>query len=230
MLKRRLQFNLILLALIPLFVFSGCAAKTPGETVSTTGSVAVSETVVSAAADSTAVTAQQTGEASTAGEPASTGETNKTTGTAAALPAETTQSDTVELKVTCAEAIEYIKQNNIKGYENVVPDNGIILDQKDIRLQDKDSVMSILIRTLNANRIVYKVDNGTYVKTIQGLTAKSKDFGEQSGWLYSVNGITPPNIGAANYTVYDPGNPGKQPVLKPGDVIEFRFVTKQAYF
>jgi hypothetical protein len=226
--KRRIQLNLILLVLITLLVFSGCSVKAPGKTVDTISLSGEPGSASSTAVDSETGTKQQTTEASTAGATLSPGETNNTTG-ATTQPA-TTASDSVTVKVTCAEAVEYIKQHNIKGYESVVPANGIILEQQGIKLQENDSVMSVLIRTLNANGIAYKVDNGIYVQTIKGLTAKSKDFGQQSGWLYSVNDITPPNIGAASYTVYDSNHPEKQPVLKPGDVIEFKFVTKQTYF
>ncbi|HQH62658.1 MAG TPA: DUF4430 domain-containing protein [Clostridiales bacterium] len=113
--------------------------------------------------------------------------------------------------------MEYIREHNVEGYERIVPASGIMLEEKNIPLQSGDSVLSVLKRVLDARGIVYKADGG-YVSNIGGLAAKAKAFGEQSGWLYSVNGVTPPNIGSAAYK------------LKAGDTVEFRFVTEYTPF
>jgi len=190
----------------------------PAETaaVETTASVATTQSEQTI----TPTTAPATSEGeSTATRAATTRETAATT----TKPAVTTQAttakpaDTVSLTVQCHKAVEYIQQHNVEGYDRIVPADGIMLAEKNIPLQSGDSVLSVLKRALDARGIVFKADGG-YVSNIGGLAAKAKDFGEQSGWLYSVNGVTPPNVSSASYK------------LKPGDTVEFRFVTEYTPF
>ena len=48
--------------------------------------------------------------------------------------------------------------------------------------------MKVIKRALKANNITYSIDSGGYIKKINGLG--EFDCGQQSGWLYRVNGIT----------------------------------------
>jgi len=191
---------------------STAAITTAAETSAGTTAVTTTQTTQTGAA-----TTQADGETGTRATtvPETTAVTTKPAATTQA--ATTKPAGTVSLTVQCHKAVEYIQQNNIKGYDRIVPANGIMLAEKNIPLQNGDSVLSVLKRVLDAHSMIYKADGG-YVSNIGGLAAKAKAFGEQSGWLYSVNGVTPPNVSSAAY------------ILKAGDVIEFRFVTEYTPF
>ncbi|NSJ90853.1 DUF4430 domain-containing protein, partial [Coprococcus sp. MSK.21.13] len=90
----------------------------------------------------------------------------------------------------------------IEGYK------GLILDAKDIKAKEGETVAEIFERVLNEKKIEY-INKGGYISMIGGQ--EEKDRGTYSGWKYSVNGKFP-NIGVAGY------NP------KKGDNIRFIFV------
>lgn len=73
-----------------------------------------------------------------------------------------------------------------------VPSNGIIYSQK-IEIKSGDDVLKILKRT----GIRIDVQSG-YVRGIDNLY--EFDCGQNSGWLYKVNGVRP-NVGASKYKV-----------------------------
>ncbi|RXI46144.1 hypothetical protein DP130_11305 [Clostridium tetani] len=90
----------------------------------------------------------------------------------------------------------------IEGYK------GLILDAKDIKAKESETVAEIFERVLNEKKIEY-INKDGYISMIGGQ--EEKDRGTYSGWKYSVNGKFP-NIGVAGY------NP------KKGDNIRFIFV------
>lgn len=129
------------------------------------------------------------------------------------------QANFVSMVIQCKEAVEYMKANPEKTevYNNIVPADGIMLNQSNIQFQQDDTVLDILKKVTKQEKIILK-EKGGYVSNIGGLAEKAKAFGEQSGWLYSVNGVIPPNTSVAAYQV------------KEGDEIELLFVTKRTYF
>jgi hypothetical protein len=137
----------------------------------------------------------------------------------------TTKSETVSpqaigsvaMVIQCDEAVQYINDNDVKGYEGVVPQDGIMLDQAKIQVQQDDTVLELLKRVTKDNNIILIVKSSGYVSNIGGLVERSKDFGAESGWLYSVNGEYP-SVGATEYKVND------------GDKIEFKYVCKNTDF
>jgi hypothetical protein len=67
------------------------------------------------------------------------------------------------------------------------------------------TAMDVLKTVLDGAGINYVIKGGYYVSEIDGLGEFDK--GENSGWLYSVNGVTPPTTAASEYE------------LKGGDVV-----------
>ena len=122
----------------------------------------------------------------------------------------------VAIVIECKEAVEYIEANDVKGYESIVPQDGIMLKRSDIEIQDNETVLDVLKRVAKDEKIVLIAKDG-YVSNIGGLVERSKDFGPESGWLYSVNDEFP-SFGVSQYK------------LKDGDQIEFKFVTKKTDF
>lgn len=118
--------------------------------------------------------------------------------------------------IQCKEAVEYIKVHNVEGYEGIVPQDGIMLNQGNIPIQENDTVLDVLKRVTKDNNMLLIAKNG-YVSNIGGLVEKAKAFGEESGWLYSVNGVVP-SIGASQLKVKD------------GDKIEFKYICKKTNF
>ncbi|HZK38632.1 MAG TPA: DUF4430 domain-containing protein [Clostridia bacterium] len=240
--------EICLLLLIPLLLFYGCGQGKQDENVNLTGTAAGSQSSATEPFDSTRLveetslvgegTADRENTPSKATEkpgptaqsspskPTSkpTDKTVPTTQSSASKPTNNTGSDnqngnSVSMLIQCKEAVEYMKANpeKTKAYDNIVPADGIMLNQSNIQLQQGDTVLDILKRVTKQEEITL-IEKGGYVSNIGGLAEKAKAFGEQSGWLYSVNGVIPPNTGVAAYQV------------KEGDKIELLFVTKRTSF
>ncbi|WP_242222499.1 DUF4430 domain-containing protein [Bacillus cereus group sp. BfR-BA-01380] len=92
---------------------------------------------------------------------------------------------------------------------SVRDDQGAILGDTEVELQDGDTVFKVLGRTLKQKGIQMEYTgsgSGVYVQGINNLYEKAKGAG--SGWKYSVNGVVA-NMGAGRYKV------------KQGDKIEW---------
>ncbi|MGI6720719.1 MAG: S-layer homology domain-containing protein [Anaerovoracaceae bacterium] len=71
------------------------------------------------------------------------------------------------------------------------------------------TALDVLESTLKAAGIDYKIERSGYVKEIDGIGEFST--GANTGWMYSVNGTTPPTTAAADYK------------LKDGDVVRWYY-------
>lgn len=71
------------------------------------------------------------------------------------------------------------------------------------------TALDVLESTLKAAGIDYKIERSGYVKEIDGIGEFST--GTNTGWMYSVNGTTPPTTAAADYK------------LKDGDVVRWYY-------
>ena len=201
-----------------LLLLSACTGDntTKNATAATTVGGAVTGSLT--AAGITSATKTVSSQAITTFQNSGTTVTKKTTAasTSATKAAVTTHKpeNMVTLTVQCKKAVEYIKLNNVEGYDGIVPQDGIIIKQSGIRIQENENAFDVLSRILKENKILLVTDYGsTYVSNIGGLAAKSKDFGEQSGWLYSVNDVFP-TYASDKY------------ILKNGDKIAFLFSVK----
>lgn len=94
-----------------------------------------------------------------------------------------------------------------KKTESDLPADGTILKRTELTIRDGDSVLDILIRAVKRNKIPldYEGDeadslSAAYVKGIDDLY--EYDYGDQSGWLYRINGEFP-GVACGDYPVSD---------------------------
>lgn len=139
-------------------------------------------------------------------------EENKTT---AKKPAKTTV--TTSSSVTCSIEIE-CKQvlNNMDklkaGHEDFVPADGIIMSTQTITVDKSSTVYDVLKSACSKGGIAVNAEKSAYGTYIKGFNNIDEfDCGKQSGWVYTVNGSSPPKS-CDKYTV------------SQGDSIVFSFV------
>lgn len=122
------------------------------------------------------------------------------------------EKHTCTLLIECSAII-----NNIDDFDEakreIIPKNGIILDEKEVEFSEGESVFDILKRETQKNNIHMEFSftplyNSSYIEGIANIY--EFDCGELSGWMYSVNGWFP-NYGVSRYKVSD------------GDNIEFHY-------
>ncbi|MBR2133671.1 MAG: DUF4430 domain-containing protein [Eubacterium sp.] len=111
--------------------------------------------------------------------------------------------------VTCTVEIEYSQA--LKYMENPDDENGIMLSTYSVTVENGDSAYDAFYKACNENGITLNQKNtvyGIYIAGINGIN--EKEYGNGSGWIYSVNGRYPPKACSA-YTLSD------------GDHIAFRY-------
>lgn len=98
-----------------------------------------------------------------------------------------TSDETVWLSIRC---------DTVAGKNKDIPINGIILDKTELPLGDGDTVLDVLLFVTKQKKIPLDYTgesgvalNSAYIKGINNLY--EDDYGDQSGWLYSVNGEFP---------------------------------------
>ena len=96
---------------------------------------------------------------------------------------------------------------------STLPENGIIIPETQCIIHRGDTVFNVLTNSLKKNKIQYDYSGGdglsaVYVKGINNLY--EHDFGDLSGWMYSVNGDFP-QVSCSDY------------VLDDGDVICWKY-------
>ncbi len=87
-------------------------------------------------------------------------------------------------------------------------EKGTILEEKKVKLYDGDTPYSVLARELDHAVKVRGSGSKVYVYSIDGLS--EFDHGDESGWIYCVNGKSP-KVGAGSYQ------------LEKGDVVEWKY-------
>ena len=104
-----------------------------------------------------------------------------------------------------------IRCDKIVGMAEHVPSNGIVLDTTEFDIEDGDTVYSILVEAAKKHKIQFENNGSDSMAYISGINYIYEfDFGDLSGWIYTVNGQTP-SVGASQYE------------LKDGDVIEWKY-------
>lgn len=97
------------------------------------------------------------------------------------------------VSVTCQTAVEQKKAGKVKKEaEAVIPDDGIILEERTVVFNEGDSAADVLIQAGRENEIQVSVKGSkksTYVEGIGNLY--ERHCGGKSGWLFSVNGEFP---------------------------------------
>lgn len=87
----------------------------------------------------------------------------------------------------------------------LLPEDGWILPETEVALQEGDSVFDVLLHTVRTYQIHMEyadtpIYDSAYIEGIANLY--EFDAGAESGWMYQVNGVFP-NYGCSAYTVAD---------------------------
>ena len=113
-------------------------------------------------------------------------------------------SHTCTLTISCATILNNMDKLT-KGKEALVPEDGIIFRTQEVTFYEGESVYDVLQREMKKNRIHMESSftpmyNSAYIEGINNLY--EFDCGDNSGWMYSVNGWFP-NYGVSRYAVQD---------------------------
>lgn len=126
-------------------------------------------------------------------------------------PAGTENDKVCTLTIECKSVLD--NRDMLKdGHEAYVPDDGYILKDCTVAYQKGDTAYDVLKRGCENEGIKLTTkssDFGMYVGGINNLD--ELDCGNQSGWLYNVNGEDA-TVGCSDYTV------------TPGDAVTFTYV------
>ncbi|MBR6784672.1 MAG: DUF4430 domain-containing protein [Clostridia bacterium] len=97
--------------------------------------------------------------------------------------------------VTISISCEVIKDKD-KSY---IPENGIILKETEIEIENGDTVFDVLSEICKKENILFSANMG-YIEGINNIF--EMDFGKSSGWIYFVNGESP-SVGCQSYELVD---------------------------
>lgn len=142
---------------------------------------------------------------------------NKTTAAKTAKTTTTTTATTTSSTVLCSVEIECKKilsnMGNLKaGHEDFVPADGIIMSTKTVTVNNGSTAYDALKSACSKSGVTINAQNSAYGTYIAGFNNIDEfDCGRQSGWIYTVNGSSPPKS-CDKYTV------------SQGDSIVFSFV------
>lgn len=125
------------------------------------------------------------------------------------------KSYTCTFSIECSTILNNLSDLNPEKLE-IVPSNGVILPSTTVTFYEGESVFDVLQRVCKENGIHMEASwtpiyNSAYVEGIHNLY--EFDCGNQSGWMYRVNGWYP-NYGCSRYQ------------LAQGDVVEWRYTCK----
>lgn len=171
-----------------------------GGSASDAGGAASSGSASSSSAASASArggTAQGTTSGNAGGSAAKAG---KSDGSSA--PAAKTATRTVTIQIRCDTILKHKKQL-ASGKLKYVPSNGVILGTTTVAVSKGDTVFDVLKAVCDDRGIQLEysyapVYETNYVEGINNLY--QKDCGDQSGWVYKVNGWSP-NVGCSQYKV-----------------------------
>lgn len=111
-------------------------------------------------------------------------------------------ANTCTLEIRCDTLLKNLDKLS-SGKAELVPEDGILLEKTTVSFESGDSVFDVLRRCLREQNVHFeyvdaKAYGSIYIEGIGNLY--EFDCGEQSGWLYFVNGISP-GLGCSGYTV-----------------------------
>ena len=121
---------------------------------------------------------------------------------------------TCTLEIRCDTLLNHLDEMKA-GKAALVPENGQLLAETKVEFNAGDSVFDVFRQILREEKIHFEytdtqIYNSVYIEGIGNLY--EFDCGPQSGWMYSVNGVSP-SVSASAYT------------LKSGDVLVWYYVT-----
>ncbi len=193
----------LLLSATMCFCFTACSNNTQQEQSTT-----VTTTTATQAATSTTVAETTTKETTT--KPSTT-KPQTATETTTKKKVTTTKKKKKSNTVTCTVTVECNSVLNHmsdlkEGHEEFVPDDGYIIKDYTYKAKKGYTAYDALKDACKKNDIKLTAKStsyGTYVSGINNLD--EFDCGDQSGWMYSVNGQFP-NTSCGNLTVKDKDN------------------------
>lgn len=104
-----------------------------------------------------------------------------------------------------------IRCDTVAGYAEHIPDNGIILDVAEFEIAEGDTVYTLLTEAARKYKIQFENDGDSTYIYISGINYLYEfDYGDLSGWIYTVNGKRP-SVGAGEYK------------MKDGDTVEWHY-------
>ena len=111
-------------------------------------------------------------------------------------------ANTCTLEIRCDTLLKNLDRLS-SGKAELVPEDGILLEKTTVSFESGDSVFDVLRSCLREQNVHFeyvdaKAYGSIYIEGIGNLY--EFDCGEQSGWLYFVNGISP-GLGCSGYTV-----------------------------
>lgn len=188
------------------FCFTACSNNTQQEQSTT-----VTTTTATQAATSTTVAETTTKETTTKPSTTKAQTTTETTTKKKKATATTTKKKKKSNTVTCTVTVEctsllYHMDKLKEGHEEFVPDDGYIIKDYTYKAKKGYTAYDALKDACKKNDIkltARSTSYGTYVSGINNLD--EFDCGDQSGWMYSVNGQFP-NTSCGNLTVKDKDN------------------------
>lgn len=102
---------------------------------------------------------------------------------------------TAKITIECKTAAEKKSTGELKdAVEAVIPSDGIILPETEVKLKNGDTVLSLLLRTCKEKKIHTSYQGETSIGTayVDGIgNLFEKDCGKKSGWMYTVDGDLP---------------------------------------
>ena len=120
--------------------------------------------------------------------------------------------NTCTISIDCKTALDNMDNLN-EGLKSMIPEDGVILPETEVKLEGGESVYDVLVEVCKANDIqIESTDTNAYnTAYIEGIAHLYEfDCGSGSGWMYNVNNEFP-NVGCSSYEI------------KPGDVIQWRY-------
>lgn len=98
-----------------------------------------------------------------------------------------------------------------KSESEYIPDDGVILSPVEIEIEDGDTAYSILAEASRKYGIQLENNGSAEMAYISGINYLYElDFGDMSGWIYLVNGVSP-SVGCSDYALSD------------GDAVEWHY-------
>lgn len=125
---------------------------------------------------------------------------------------ETPKAETVEIAISCAALLQNPEVID-EAKRELLPPSGFLLPPCEVDIREGESVFDLLFRLCREHGILMEftmspVYESAYIEGIGNLY--EFDGGPQSGWVYTVNGVSP-NVGCSSYD------------LKAGDVVVWEY-------